>query len=135
MGYVRYWQDADGVLRSAVAREWSAAGTCRIARNRSTATVEMRLTTEGDEIALTVAWERQPPDEDRRNAICWRHHDPEGGRWSVEYGYDGRFWCLFGPDGSPWGDVLWSTISMSLIKATEVIARRIAYYKDWERRA
>ena len=45
--------------------------------------------------------------------------DPEGGQRSVEHGYDGRYRCLFGPDGIPWGRLLQSTITKSLTEAIE----------------
>jgi hypothetical protein len=56
--------------------------------------------------------------------------DPEGGQWSVEHGYDGRYRCLFGPDGILWARLLQSTVTQSLTEAIEYIARAIALSKD-----
>lgn len=133
MTFTHYRMAADGTLRTATEREWSADSSCRIARDRATATVDTRLTTEDDEVNLTATWHRDPPDEGRRYANRWLHHDPDGGRWSVEFGYDGRWWCLFGPDGTPWGNLLQNTIAGSLTEATEYIARCIARTKDLDR--
>jgi hypothetical protein len=124
-----YIQTADGSIRTAVEREWRAAVTCRISSDRASAAVAVTLTTEGDEVTLGATWLREPPD-DARYATLWSHRDPAGGRWSVEYGYDGRFWCLFGPCGSPWGRSLGSTIAGSLADATEYMARAVARAKD-----
>ncbi|MGI5243174.1 hypothetical protein [Dactylosporangium sp. CA-139066] len=132
MALTHYRMGADGELRSATERAWSAAGTCRIARDRATATAEMHLTTDGDEVTLAVTWRREPPDEGRYGTR-WTYHDAHGGRWSVEYGYDGRWWCLFGPDGIPWGSLLQNAIAKSLTEATEYIARTIARARDLER--
>jgi hypothetical protein len=45
--------------------------------------------------------------------------DPEGGQWSLEHGYDGRYRWLFAPDGIPWARLLQSTITRSLTEDIE----------------
>ncbi|WP_431728532.1 hypothetical protein [Verrucosispora sp. TAA-831] len=122
---------ADGTVRRVTEREWTATCSVRIARDRSTAAASAHLTTKGDEVKLAAIWHREDPKEwGNRYATRWNHRDADGGCWSVEYGYDGRFWCLFGPEGSPWGHLLTNTISSALAEATEYMARTVARARD-----
>jgi hypothetical protein len=56
-----------------------------------------------------LRWARDTPYPGHEIYRTWRHIDRAGGSWSVEYGYDGRWWVLFGPDGTPFGSVTLAT--------------------------
>ncbi len=136
MGFQVHRLDAHGGIQAVAQREWIATGaTCKIHRPRNrhstSATVIVRLAAKDAEVSLLAVWNREEPDEGR-NANRWVHRDQDGGRWSVEYGYDGRYWCLFGPGGTPWGELLQNTIAGSLNEATEYIARAMARAKDFD---
>jgi hypothetical protein len=129
---------ADGVTRIWTEREWTAKGkTCTIDRRRPAHTIakaHVTLTADSNGwVQVTATWHREPPyDSYDKIARRWYFHDADGDRWSVEYGYDGRYWVLFGPSGRPDGYTLDRTIKGSLIAATEYIARTIARGQDAE---
>lgn len=130
----RHVQRPDGSIAALRRRTWTLAdATIRIARDRSTAVVTIKLATDGDELHHTATWYRQPPNPwntSQRYARTWTHHDEDNARWAIEYGYDGRWWCLFGRDGTPWGKLLDNTLRGSLAEATEHIARLHAAVRD-----
>lgn len=131
----------DGTLSTWTEREWtSRARKCTIDRRRPAHTfakVHVTLTADGNGwVDLTATWHRDPPYGDRQEiSQCWYFHDTDSGRWSVEYGYDGRAWVLFGPAMAPDGYPLDRTIKGSLIEATEYIARNIGRAEDEGRAA
>ncbi len=115
------------LVRTMSADGWDLAeASCRFARDRSTAQVAVRLRNDGDDdVSVSVTWTRETPDTEAGHKIArvWRRVDPDGGRWSIEYGYEGRWWILFGPNGSPWGELLAPVLAGSLIEATEYAVR------------
>jgi hypothetical protein len=127
---------ADGTISTWIEREWTAGGQrCTIDRRRpshTTAKAYVRLTAEGNGwVDLTTTWHREPPYSSYQEfSRCWWYVDSDGGRWTVEYGHDGRRWVLFGPAMAPDGYPLDRTIKGSLIGATEYIARNIARAQD-----
>lgn len=120
-------------------REWRRTeSSFSLTRDRSTATVMVRVAAEGAELDLILEWLREAPETELTgHKICrrWYHLDESGGRWSAEYGYDGRWWVLFGPNGTPWGETLQRTAEDSLIEATEYLARQKAREQDRGQRA
>lgn len=85
----------------------------------ATATVQA-----GDRVIVLQWVQRREPAGHR--STRWTYTDPAGDEWKLDYGYDGRDWCLFGPGGSPWGKRMWSTTAKSLTEASKYIAAVIA---------
>ncbi len=74
------------------------------------------------EFVAEVAWTPDEPQPGQAMRRTWRHVDQHGGRWSIERGYDGCMWMLFGPNGDPWGYRLQTTIDHSLGEASVWVA-------------
>jgi hypothetical protein len=127
-----YVRSEDGQLAMVEVRDWVSARTS-LAHRRHSGTADVLVELEagdGTRRNYQFDWARRPPDEYERRTTRWSYTDEHGGDWAVDYGYNGRYWGLFGPEGCPFGNELARTQEDSLVEASIYIAKVRARHED-----
>ncbi len=109
--------------RPGTARDrWNGRAIVRTQDGGKVVDVTLLSLPDQQEFRTNVAWTPDKPQPGHTIRRTWRHVDPDGGRWTIERGYDGCVWMLFGPNGDPWGYRLLTTIDHSLGEASVWVA-------------
>ena len=126
MGEYRSYALTGGGIVRVDDRGWAPHHSAAVVRTRG-GTMQVSITlraSDGEQREYAFTWTRRPADLDyEARSTRWTYTTPNGGEWKADFGYSGRWWSLYGPDGVPFGRLLQSSIRASLIEASEYIAK------------